>query len=152
MSNLLAERLILTLWVGSLWAIGYLAVPIAFASLGDVSLAGNYAGKLFFAVNLLGLGCGSVLLLSKLIALGKQAIVLWRFWIVVVMLLLTMIFSFYLQPEIASIKQLAWQSDEGLVARFSLFHTISKNLYLLLSLLGLTLVVSTDKSVEKTEA
>lgn len=149
MANLLAERLILTLWVGSLWAIGYLAVPMAFAQLGDVTLAGNYAGKLFSAVNFLGLGCGTVLIISKFISIGVLVTKLWRFWVVIVMLLLTMIFSFYLQPEIATIKQLAWQSDESLVARFSFFHTISKNLYFLVSLLGLTLVVSTDKLVEE---
>jgi hypothetical protein len=44
-SNLLGERLLLTLWVGSLFAIGYIAVPMAFATLDDVILAGQYIGS-----------------------------------------------------------------------------------------------------------
>lgn len=145
------EKLLLTLWVGSLWAIGYIAVPMAFATLGDVTLAGNYAGKLFSTVNLLGLGCGAVLLLTKLISFGKQVITLWRFWLILVMVLLTLVFSCYLQPEIASIKQLSWENDDQLLEQFSFLHTVSRNLYMVISLLGLALVISTDKLSGKAE-
>lgn len=145
MLNLLGERLLLTLWVGSLWAIGYIAVPMAFVTLGDLTLAGNYAGKLFSAVNILGLGCGTVLLVGKFISQGKQAVALWRFWVLVLMLVLTLVFSCYLQPEIAAIKQLTSQ-DDAISERFNLFHVVSKNLYMIVSLLGLTLVVSSDKA------
>ena len=144
-ANLISERLLLTLWVGSLLAIGYLAVPMAFATLGDVTLAGDYAGKLFSAVNLLGLGCGIVLLLSKFIAHGKQTITLWRFWVLLLMVLLTLVFSCYLQPEIAEIKQLTSQGDDAILERFDLFHVISRNLYMVLSLLGIVLVISSDE-------
>ncbi len=144
-ANLLSERLLLTLWIGSLWAIGYIAVPMAFATLGDVTLAGNYAGKLFFTVNILGLGCGIVLLLGKIVSFGKQVTGLWRFWVLLVMIALTLIFSCYLQPEIAEVKQLISQGNDGMIERFNLFHSISRNLYIVLSLLGLALIVSTDK-------
>lgn len=143
--NLISERLLLTLWVGSLWAIGYLAVPMAFATLGDITLAGNYAGKLFSAVNILGLGCGAVLLISSFISHGKQAAKYWRFWVLLLMVVLTLVFSCYLQPEIAEIKQLTSQ-DDAILERFALFHVISKNLYLIVSLLGLALVISSDKA------
>ena len=33
--------------MGGLWAIGYLAAPVLFASLGDKMLAGMLAGKMF---------------------------------------------------------------------------------------------------------
>ncbi len=145
MANLLSERLLLTLWVGSLCAIGYIAVPMAFATLGDITLAGNYAGKLFSAVNLLGLGCGSVLLISKIISRGNTVITLWRFWTLVLMLSLTVVFAFYLQPEIATLKQLISAGNNAVLERFDLFHTLSKNLYMLLTVLGLALVVSADK-------
>ena len=145
MVNLLSERLLLTLWVGSLCAIGYIAVPMAFATLGDVTLAGNYAGKLFFAVNMLGLGCGFVLLITKLLSLGKPALTLWRFWVLVLMMGITVIFTLYLQPEIAAIKLLISTGNDAFLARFDTFHTISKNLYMLMTVLGLTLVVSADK-------
>lgn len=149
-SGLSGERLLLTLWVGSLLSIGYLAVPVAFTTLGDITLAGNYAGKLFSAVNLLGMGCAIVLLLSKLITKTKKALNLWRFWVILVMLILTLVFYFYLQPQMAHIKTLAWQSDEVLSAKFALFHSISRNLYLILTVLGLALVVTTDDFPAKT--
>lgn len=145
MSNLLGERLLLTLWVGSLWAIGYIAVPTAFVNLGDITLAGNYAGKLFSIVNILGIGCGSVLLLTKIVTFGQKAIALWRFWVIAAMLSATLIFSCYLQPEMNAIKQLSWQQNDVLLEQFAFLHVVSKNLYMVISLLGLALVLSTDK-------
>ena len=144
LSSLLGERLLLTLWVGGLLAIGYIAVPMAFAHLGDVVLAGDYAGHLFFAVNMLGLGCGTILLITKIIIYGKQVTHLWRFWTIFIMVLLTVIFNFYLQPEIAIVKQIIHLGDNSVLGRFDLLHVVSKNLYIIISLLGLALVVSTD--------
>jgi hypothetical protein len=149
---LITERLLLTLWVGSLCAIGYIAVPLAFANLGDITLAGDYASKLFSAVNFLGLGCGAVLIITKLIQYKFNVKHLWRFWLLVLMVIMTLVFSFYLQPQIAEIKQLNWQADQKLIEQFSLLHTISKNLYLILSLFGLVLVVFTDKQIQLIKA
>ena len=39
--------ILIALWVGGMWAIGYMAAPVLFASLGDRQLAGMVAGKLF---------------------------------------------------------------------------------------------------------
>lgn len=152
LSSLLSERLLLTLWVGSLFAIGYIAVPMAFATLGDVILAGNYAGDLFYAVNLLGLGCGTILLISKMVIYGKQIYRIWRVWIIFVMVILTIIFSVYLQPEMTELKQLIHLGDDSVVERFDSFHVVSQNLYMVLSLLGLALVVSTDKQTNEAKA
>lgn len=143
-ASLASERLLLTLWVGSLCAIGYLAVPMAFATLGDITLAGDYAGKLFSAVSYLGLATGSVLIISKLIQHGKGALNLWRLWVLLTMFILTLVFVSYLQPEIASVKQ-QMHDDSNLIEQFSFLHSISKNLYLFISLLGLALVVSSDR-------
>tara|TARA_R110002049_G_scaffold52463_3_gene146888 strand:- start:2217 stop:2678 length:462 start_codon:yes stop_codon:yes gene_type:complete len=145
LSSLLGERLLLTLWVGSLLAIGYIAVPMAFVNLGDVILAGNYAGHLFSAVNMLGIGCGTILLITKIAIHGKQTLQLWRFWVVLLMVILTLIFNFYLQPEIAIVKDIMHLGDNSVVGRFDFLHSVSKNVYIVLSILGLALVVSTDK-------
>jgi len=144
-ASLISERLLLTLWVGSLWAIGYIAVPMAFALLGDMTLAGNYAGKLFSVVNSLGLACGTILIITMLINFGKQVMVSWRFWIVIIMLLLTLVLTCYLQPEIAQIKQLAMRGNEQLLQRFAFLHETSRNIYMIISILGLSLVLSTEK-------
>lgn len=139
------ERLLLTLWVGSLWAIGYLAVPLAFATL-DPQIAAEYAGTLFYAVNIIGLVSGVMLLLGKLFMERQQINRSWRFWLLLVMLVLTLVFTVYLQPEIAAVKAIAdWRGDSALTERFNDLHRLSENLYLMLSVLGLILVLTADK-------
>ncbi|WP_041366587.1 DUF4149 domain-containing protein [Methylophaga frappieri] len=139
------ERLLLTLWVGSIWALGYLAVPLAFASL-EVQIAAAYAARLFYAVNIIGLVSGSMLILGRLF-MDKQVFKRsWRFWILLLMLGLTLFFMAYLQPEMAQIKEVAgWRDDDTLLASFQTLHRISENLYLMLSVLGLILVLTADK-------
>lgn len=139
-----SERLLVTLWVGALWAIGFMAVPLAFIHIDDVSLAGDYAGKLFFAVNVLGIACAIALLLKYFIS-DKPVLKLSRFWLVLAMLALTSFFLFYLQPEMAAIKSLDWQQDTELTQAFDDLHSFSTQLYLVISLLGLALVVVQDK-------
>jgi len=149
MSGYTGERLLLTLWVGALWAIGYLAVPIAFANL-EVQLAGNYAGKLFFAVNVLGIVAACILLISRLFIFGlRQFHRYWRSWLLLLMLLMSAAFVGYIQPEMHSLKQAA---DLASTERFAELHKLSENLYLLLSLFGLMLVLTTDKRSEANEA
>ena len=46
----------ISLWVGGMWAIGYLVAPVLFSSLGDRQLAGMVAGKLFALIGWFGLG------------------------------------------------------------------------------------------------
>ncbi|WP_043888178.1 DUF4149 domain-containing protein [Methylophaga thiooxydans] len=150
MSGYTGERLLLTLWVGGLWAIGYLAVPIAFANL-DTSIAGDYAGKLFFAVNILGIAAAVILLISRLFIFGfKRFHLYWRSWMLLLMLAMSLFFVAYLQPEMQALKQIAAQ-PEGVFERFDDLHKLSENLYMLLSLFGLMLVLTTDKSAEADE-
>ena len=47
----------ITLWVGGLWAIGYIVAPSLFAHLDDRALAGMLAGKMFTLMAYIGLGC-----------------------------------------------------------------------------------------------
>lgn len=141
------ERLLITLWVGSLWAIGFMAVPMAFVYIGDVSLAGDYAGHLFFAVNVLGLACGSALLIKYIIS-DRPILKLRQFWLVGPMVALTAFFLFYIQPEMAAIKSLDWREDIQLTKSFDDLHNFSTQIYLIISLLGLALVVLMDRKQE----
>jgi hypothetical protein len=139
------ERLLLTIWVGSLLSVGYLAVPVAFATIGDTVLAGNYAGKLFTIVNYLSIGSAMVLLVTKLSQYGQvRFIKLWRVWVLVIMMGLSLFFLFYLQPQMETIKLQDWHSNLVLVEQFSDLHTFSRNIYLVLTILGIALTVSTD--------
>jgi hypothetical protein len=138
------ERLILTLWVGSLWAIGYLAVPMAFATL-ELQVAGAYAGKLFYAVNILGVVSAVILLISRLFVFGMSRFHrYWRSWMLLLMLAISLAFVGFIQPEMQALKAQGEQNP----ARFGEWHNLSENLYLLLSLFGLMLVLTTDKRAE----
>lgn len=143
-SETIGERLLLTLWVGALWSIGYLAVPLAFVSL-ETLVAAEYAAKLFFAVNVIGLISGALILIGKIIIQRGKVLYSWRFWLLVAMLIITLVFSGYLQPEMASIKVIEnWRLEADLAQRFERLHLLSQNLYLMLSVAGLLLVLSND--------
>lgn len=135
-----AERLLLTLWVGSLWAVGYLAVPTLFTMLDDRMLAGMLAGRMFTAVSFIGLGVGTLLLLRAWI-LEAAPLSQWRVRLLLMMLVIVLIGEFALQPMMAELKAggLVEGSDEA--ARFGLLHGVASILYLINSLAGMVLVV-----------
>ncbi|MBL8406077.1 MAG: DUF4149 domain-containing protein [Dechloromonas sp.] len=133
----------ITLWVGGLWAIGYIAAPVLFASLGDRQLAGLVAGKLFALVGWVGLGCAAYLLLFVLMRSGTGFFKSTVFWLVLLMGLLTVVSQFGIQPLMAQLKADALPREvmeSVLRDRFAAWHGISSILYLLQSLLGLWLV------------
>lgn len=145
LTETVGERLLLTLWVGALWSIGYLAVPLAFANI-DAMIAAEYAGRLFFAVNVVGLVSGTLLLSGKIILMRGKVLQFWRFWVLVGMIIITLLLSIYLQPEMAAIKLVEnWRMNDELAQQFNRLHIFSRNLYLMLSIAGLLLVLSSDK-------
>ena len=132
-----------SLWVGGLWAVGYLAAPTLFYSLTDRMLAGMLAGKLFGHIAWVGLVCGGWLLMHRLSRFGVLALKQGFFWIVVLMLLLTVAQHFGIQPILHQLKDQAMPKDvmESLFRdRFATWHGISSVVYLIESLLGLALV------------
>jgi hypothetical protein len=134
----------IALWVGGLWAIGYIAAPVLFASLGDRQLAGVVAGKLFALIGWIGLGCAAYLLLFALLRLGTGFFKSAVFWLVLLMALLTAASQFGIQPLMAQLKADALPREvmeSVLRDRFAAWHGVSSILYLVQSLLGLWLVV-----------
>jgi len=139
----LARTLLVTLWAGSLWTVGYLAAPLFFITLQDRILAGTIAGTLFRAEAWLSLVCG-VLLLTIFRAdpylPSRNACTR----LVIGMLLCVLIGYFGLQPFMAEIRAAAAQAggvmDEAMRARFGLLHGLASVIYLLQSLLAVLLV------------
>ena len=80
------ENILLTLWVGAIWAIGYIAAPTLFAMLDDRALAGVLAGRLFSIVSYLGLVCGGLLLIGQILHGTAGWRRNWRLWLIVAML------------------------------------------------------------------
>ncbi len=133
-----------TAWVGSLWAIGYLAVPVLFYAQPDRQLAGILAGQMFVKVNYLGIICGSYLLAYYFAQSGRAALRQGIFWIIASMLMITLIIQFGIQPVMNDLKAQALPLDvthSALYGRFKMLHGISSIAYLVESLLGILLVI-----------
>jgi hypothetical protein len=129
------ERILLTLWVGSLWVTGFMVAPVLFAMLDDRALAGTLAGELFSITAYLGLGTGGMLLVLNL--LSYRAIN-WRAVVLAGMLLLIVIGQFVLTPMIAGLR------EQGLSGspRFGQLHGMASVLFIITSLCGLLLVAA----------
>lgn len=135
-----AERILLTLWVGGLWIVGYVVAPTLFASLDDRQLAGQLAGRLFHFMGYLGLVVGVLLLISVWRRAGRDWSREWRLWVLLAMLLLVAVGSFVLQPMMQELKLLGIAEGSAQATRFGRLHGVSSLLYMANSLLGLCLV------------
>lgn len=139
------EQVLITLWVGSLWAIGYLAVPILFFNLDDRMLAGMLAGKMFTVVSFIGLGCGTALL-SMAVMASPNFLKDKRVILLGVMLFLVLIGEFALQPAMAELKAQGLVEGSRVATRFGMLHGIASLLYLLNSICGLILLLLSGRS------
>ncbi|GAB2890315.1 DUF4149 domain-containing protein [Uliginosibacterium flavum] len=132
----------ITLWVGSLWAIGYISAPTLFLFVADRSLAGTVAGKQFAAVAYLGMACAAYLFAYLFFSEGARAFRLLVLWLIALMLLLVLAGHFGVAPIIEQLRgATAREMVEGVVRnRFQTWHGIASLLWLIQSVLGLALV------------
>jgi hypothetical protein len=137
--------LVITFWVGSLWAIGALAAPTLFKVIPTSYLAGLVAGKMFTLVAYVGMASGAYLLAYYISRFGAGAFRQAVFWVVAAMLLITLLGHFGIQPIMAEIRaQAAVPADvmQGMFAnRFRTWHGIASIAYLLECVLGVVLVL-----------
>jgi len=130
-----ARLLVVTLWAGSLWTVGYLVAPTLFGTLADRALAGAIAGSMFRVEAWLSLGCAAALLVmlatAKDVTGQRRKILL---GIVVAMVVCTLVSHFALQPVMAAMK------EAGDKSTFGMLHGVSMVIYLVQSLLAVVLV------------
>lgn len=141
----------LTLWVGGLWAIGYIAAPVLFASLADRQLAGVVAGKLFALMGWVGFVVAVYLLMFLVLRWGGQVFKRGVFWLIIMMVLLTAASQFGIQPLMAQLKADALPRDvmESVMRdRFVAWHGVSSILYLVQSVLGLWLTIWSGRGLK----
>jgi hypothetical protein len=143
------EQLLQTLWVGGLLAIGYLAVPILFHSLDDRRLAGELAGQMFSAMNIVGFVCGGALLLSALMIANGGWLKTRRVQVLLVMLMLVAVGAFVLQPMMQELKATGLIAGSEAASQFGRLHGISSMLYLVNSLLGIYLVMQSRSDEQR---
>jgi hypothetical protein len=137
--------LFVTVWVGSLWTIGYIVAPTLFSVLSDRVLAGTIAGRLFRIEAWISLACA--LALAGLLSLAsrelspaqrKTSLIL-----IIGMLACSLIGYFGLSPLMTGLREAA--GPGGVMAsesrmQFGILHGISSGLYLVQSLLGAWLI------------
>ena len=140
--------LAITAWVGSIWGVGYLAVPVLFQTLPDKMMAGMLAGKMFTLVAYVGMVSACYLLIRQLAISGTAALRLTVFRVASLMLLLTLVIQFGLQPAMADLKAQAFPEDikhSAYAARFDTLHHVASFLYVIQSLLGILLVLQAKR-------
>ncbi|HWV17243.1 MAG TPA: DUF4149 domain-containing protein [Rhodocyclaceae bacterium] len=135
----------ITVWVGGLIGIGYVAVPVLFAQLpAHRSLAGHLAGNMFALGGLIGMACGVYLLVYLFRVHGRSAMRNPVTCLVALMLLLGVAGQFVIQPIIAGLRAAALPlpvMQSPLADTFARWHGASSVLYLIAVVLGLALVV-----------
>lgn len=138
------QSIAVTLWAGSLWAVGFIVAPVLFSRLPDRVVAGMLAGKLFALVAWIGFGCAVYLLLFRLARFGAGSFRQGFFWIVLLMLALILAGEFGVQPVLEGLKAQALPRDVMASVfrdRFNTWHGVASVLYVIESVLGIALVV-----------
>jgi len=139
----IGDQILLTLWVGGMWSIGYIVAPVLFSVIDDRQQAGLIAGHIFTAMSIIGLICGVSLLLSNLFQhpIAKN----WRAAVLVLMLVLISISQFVIQPIMADLKAQGLVQGSEQAIQFGRMHGVSSVLFLITSIAGLILVISPRK-------
>lgn len=133
----------IVLWVGGMWAIGYVAAPGLFSSLSDKAMAGMLAGKIFKLFFYVGLACAVYLILYRLSRFGLSAFKQLFFWLVISMLILALVGHYFVEPVLASLKNQALPLEvmqSVFKDRFARWHGVANILFLIQSVLGLVLI------------
>ena len=132
------ERVLLALWIGALWTVGFLVAPVLFAEL-ERPVAGSIAGILFGYLNYFGLGAGTLLLARNRLqarpGLDMRALLL------TLMLLFILVNEFALAPEIAALRRAGFAADSSEAVRFGQLHGAASVLYGLNALFGMLLLI-----------
>ncbi|MCF8197182.1 MAG: DUF4149 domain-containing protein [Sulfuritalea sp.] len=129
-------------------AIGFVAAPVLFTQLTDRSVAGNLAGTMFSVISWVGLACGTYLTLFLVFIKGRNVKTSSVFWIILLMLCLTVVGHFGVQPILAQLQADALPSrimQSDLRDRFVSWHRVSAVLFILQTLLGIALVVLQER-------
>ena len=134
------------LWVGSFITVGFLVTPILFSALGDRQVAGMIAGVLFkIEANInVGLSLALMLLANYFVRCGLTQFRMIR-WILLGMLACAIGAAFILIPWMSSLKDQAMLAGLSVMESswadvFNRLHQASSILYVIQSLLGITLV------------
>lgn len=133
--------LLVTLWAGALWTVGFIVAPTLFEMLPERAMAGSVAGHLFGVLNWIGIVAGSYALLYFLFAKREGSVLAdSRVWLVVVMLGIALAMQFGIQPLLADLRAQGLD-NEAVRSRFGLWHGVSSLAYVVQSVMAVVLVL-----------
>ena len=138
------QSIVVALWAGGLWVVGFVVAPLLFSRLPDRALAGLLAGRLFTLVAWGGIACAAYLLLLRLTRHGAACFKQGFFWAVLAMLALVLAGLFGVQPILEGLRAQAPAKEavEGVLRdRFVTWHGVASVLYIIESVLAAALVV-----------
>ena len=145
------QYLVLTLWVGAMFAFGALYAPVLFRSLPSRDQAGAIAGETLARIDTVGLVAGGILVLVTLLQAIDPArswpIDLGRIIVAVVMLALVILNTVSVRQRINAIRQQMgkpideFPADDPLRVEYNKHHRISRMLFSVNMLLGVGLIV-----------
>ena len=96
-----------------MWTVGYIVAPTLFAMLADRTMAGSVAGQLFSVMSYVGLLAAGLLISGQCYRSRATWRQNWRFWTLLIMLLIIVIGEFYLQPLMAELKLAGLREGRG---------------------------------------
>lgn len=134
----ISEKILLTIWVGGMWAIGYIVAPVLFKML-DKPVAGIVAGQLFTIVSYVGLFSAVILIVNILMQHGFN-FRFWQLWTLIGMLCVIAIGQFIIQPMMVELKMMGLIAENKI--QFGRLHGMASVLFLINSLAGLALVIA----------
>ncbi len=140
------DRLLLTLWAGITWAIGFVAVPILFARLPTRVQAGELAQFMFSVADGLGLVVLALLVLRTMLARGWRG---WRVRLMLAAMAVIALLQFGLHPVILAYHQAGIHPGTAAAARFEWVHRAASLLYALDALAALILVLAGPPPVDR---
>ena len=135
----ISERIILTIWIGGMWTVGYLVAPTLFGMIEERALAGSIAGRLFSIISYIGLISAILLLAGLIYSAGIQVLHAWRCWLLLLMLLIILVGEFVLQPQMQVLREQGLQGDTA--AQFGRLHGTASVLFLINSIAGLVILI-----------
>ncbi len=127
----------MSLWVGSLWTVGYLVVPMLFAVLDDRRLAGEIAGHFFYAETWLSLICAALILLPEFIGGIRRAFLQPDN----ILLIACVVFLAGAEWGVRPLMDAARTADGSAGPDFAMWHGVAAGMYLLASLCGLLALI-----------
>ena len=136
------ESLLLSIWIGGMIAIGYLAAPVLFTQLEDRALAGALAGEMFSWVSHIGLFCGALLLVLMVLTSKQVLLRAWRFWVLLIMVACIASLLYVVQPMMAQLKLEGLVPGTEAARQFGTLHGVSSVLYLVTSVFGVILILA----------